>query len=556
MRSFRRSFKVFSYEKRSQEIASKVLLLLLTVSVVLTVPPTITKATSTQQTPQISTQVIKTKAIRTALWNQTYGETGFDTGRHVLQTSDGGYIITGYTESFGAQLRDICLIKTDANGNLLWNKTYGGSNWETSYCVDQTEDGGYIAVGNTYSFGAGEADIYLIKTDENGTLLWNKTYGGPDNEWGYWVEQTTDEGYIITGATTSYGPGDGDVWLIKTNSNGDHLWNKTYGSGIDWDQGDCVHKTADGGYIITGTTVTSPAPDNYDIWLIKTNSIGDHEWNKTFGGATYEYGKCVEQTTDDGYIITGQTKSYGNPEVYDVWLIKTDENGDEVWNRTYGGTDDDSGYSIKQTSDGGYIIVGNTESYGVADSYDVWLIKTDENGDEVWNRTYGGTENDWGYCVKQTTDLGYIITGRTNSSGAGGWDIWLIKTDEAGSGAPIIDHPADITYEEATTGYNITWHPSDANPSNYTVNRNEILVDSGSWDTGNITVIVDGLSVGTYTYNCTINDTAGNWASDTVLVIVTSPQEEEDSEFPWMFLALAGTGIAVLMIVLVKKYKS
>ena len=358
-------------------------------------------------------------------WNRTFGGSGWDVGFSVAQTSDGGYIVAGYTRSYGAGGNDVWLIKTNSEGNRQWSRTFGGSDWDGAYCVAQTSDGGYIVAGYTRSYDAGADDAWLIKTDSEGNEQWNRTFDGSGWDGAYSVEQTTDGGYILTGWRGSYiGRHQNDIWLIKTDSEGNEQWNRVFG-GLLLDVGRCVRQTSDGGYIVIGKTWSYGA-GCYDVWLIKTDSEGNKQWNRTFGGSEWDVGNCVAQTSDGGYIIVGRTTSYG-AGAGDAWLIKTDSEGDEQWNQTFGGSGYDVGYCVTQTSDGGYIIAGEARSY--ADSRgDAWLIKTDSEGDEQWNQTFGGLGYyDVSYSVAQTSDGGYIVTGWTRSYGAGRDSVWLIK---------------------------------------------------------------------------------------------------------------------------------
>ena len=359
---------------------------------------------------------------------KTYGGTSDDMARFVQQTSDGGYIVVGETNSFGEL--DIFLIKTDAKGNVQWAKTYEVMDFEYASSVQQTSDGGYIVAGLTTHF-RGNLDIFLIKTDANGNIIWAKTYGGTDYDYVYSVQQTSDGGYIVAGLTGSFGAGESDIFLIKTDARGNMQWAKTYGGATD-DGAFSVQQTSDGGYIVAGQT-NSFGVGGYDIFLIKTDAKGNVQWAKTYGGKGSEVASSVRQTADGGYIVAGTTTSFGAGEE-DIFLIKTDANGNIIWAKTYGGVSDDRAYSVQPTSDGGYIVAGYTASFGAGD-WNIFLIKTDAKGNIQWAKTYGETDTiDRGASsVQQTSDGGYILAGTTLSFGAGEGDIFLIKTNARGN---------------------------------------------------------------------------------------------------------------------------
>ncbi len=369
-----------------------------------------------------SSRILSAQTVPDTAWTQMYSGGLFDWAWQVQQTTDGGYIMVGDTESAGAGSFDIGVIKTDENGVTEWSKTYGGTSEDRGQSIQLTTDGGYIIAGTTASYGVGSYDIWLIKIDSEGNELWSKTFGGTSWDWGYYVEQTADGGYIITGCKDPGIYSIWDIYLIKTDSEGNTMWTKTFG-GDSYDVGHCVKQTTDGGYIITGYTYSSGAGSS-DMWLIKTDGNGNEEWDNTFGSTEPEHGYSVVQSGEE-YIVAGYTKSYGEGD-YDVWLVKTDNLGNEIWSQTYGGPDDDRSFAIQHTSDNNFVVAGFTESFG-AGNYDMWLLKIDNAGDTLWTKTIGDDNLNRARSVVQTTDGGYILTGDTYIYEQGEYNYYLVK---------------------------------------------------------------------------------------------------------------------------------
>jgi len=367
-------------------------------------------------------------------WYKNLVRSGHDEAYSVQQTIDNGYIIVGSTELWSNGGKDVWLAKTDSNGNLLWNKSFGGSGNDEGRSIQQTRDGGYIIAGSTESYGNGNKDVWLIKTDLAGKKEWSKTFGAAYYDGGHSVQETKDGGYIIVGRTSPNVNNERqDIWLIKTDSKGNEEWNKTTEGQFVDDSSVFVWQTKDDGYVVTGRTDSSHIT-NFDVLLMKWNSEGNEMWSRIIGGPGDEGGRSVHETADGGYIITGWTTSHGSDDK-DVLLIKTNSTGYEIWNKTYGhgSPNDESGESIQQTKDGGYIVAGWTTSYGSGgQDKDVWLIKTDSYGKEEWSNYFGESGVDEGRSVQQTKDGGYIIGGFTNSYEALDGDIFLIKTNSNG----------------------------------------------------------------------------------------------------------------------------
>lgn len=311
------------------------------------------------------------------LWTKTYGGEVYSYGYSVEQTSDSGFVITGSTNSFGNGGYDVYLIRTDKDGDTLWTKTYGGTLDDEGFSVRQTADEGFIITGWTLNFGALNHDVYLIKTNANGNLLWTKTFGGSGDDAGKTVQQTNDGGYMVAGYNSAH------FYLIKTNENGDTLWTKAYIGQPYSNYAYSAQQTSDDGYIIAGITHSG---SNLNSYLVKTDGSGNLQWSKLYSGASNDYATSVQQTSDDGYIIGGWSQSFPLG-TYHGTLIKTDVNGDTLWTKTFPGGGTSNGYSVQQTVDGGFIFLGNTSVFGAGD-YDLILVKTDSNGNSGCNEGF------------------------------------------------------------------------------------------------------------------------------------------------------------------------
>jgi hypothetical protein len=386
------------------------------------------------------------------LWSETYGGPDDDDIASIQQTPDGGYIMVGASASFGPGSCGVYILRTDAHGDTLWTRAYGGADYDFAATIEPTADGGFIIGGGTSSFGSGLQDIYLLRIDANGDTLWTRTYGGPDSEGGAAVCVTSDGGYLISSRTQSFGEGSFDVYLIRTDSNGDTLWTRTYGGAVE-DLATNAIQTPDEGFMVSGYT-RSYGAGGWDIYLLRTDPNGDTLWTRTYGYPGTDLCAGIRATSDGGYLLVGSTNSL-TAGGYDVYILKTDSNGDTLWTRRYGGTENDYGSWANQTSDDGYVVVGHTASFGAGDS-DVFLVRTDANGDTLWMRTYGGTAFDAAEDVLQTADQGYIVAAVTWSFGAGGEDGYLIKLSGE---SPVVRHIADVPNDQGRQ-VSVSWYRS------------------------------------------------------------------------------------------------
>ena len=379
-------------------------------------------------------------AAPSLLWNQTYGGTEWDSAQSVIQTSDGGYALAGSTRSLGAGWSDFWLIKVDSLGNTEWNKTYGGAGEDVAQAVIQTIDGGYALVGRT------AASAWFVKTDSSGKIQWNRTYNENYGETKSGclnsLIQTRDGSYALVGYTDFVPSFGGSFWLIKTDAAGNMQWNKTYGG----NGASSVIQTSDGGYALAGY-IGSSMPDYY---LVKTDSEGNMQWGKNYGSQDKDIGFSVVQADDGGYVEGGWMWSRSNGGGSNIALVKTDANGNLQWNRTYGAGE---GWSTAKTSDGGYVIAGSK------------LVKTDSAGNEQWEMSFedaGSTSYHQAYSVIQTLNGGFALAGVVANGTTS--DAWLAKIESGSSSQSSQPSPSASTSPSPTSTQNLTPSPTPSIP--------------------------------------------------------------------------------------------
>ena len=395
-------------------------------------------------------------------WQKTLGGTSSDDANSVQQTSDGGYIVAGYSYSTDVDVtgnhggRDYWIVKLNSNGVIEWQKSLGGSSDDHANFIQQTSEGGYIVVGYSSSNDGdvignhGGSDYWIVKLDSNGDIQWQKSLGGSLGDFASSIQQTSDGGYVVAGFSLSNdgdvtGNNIGDYWLVKLTNSGNIQWQKTLGASIG-SAIQSIRQTSDGGYIVTGTS-TYNAVGNHgasDYWIAKLDNNGSIQWQKYFGGSGYDLVHSVQQTSDGGYIMVGNSASVdgdvtGNHGFYDAWIVKLNSAGVIQWQKSIGGSAYDNAFSIQQTSDGGYILEGYSVSndgdvIGNHGAADAWVVKISSNGIVQWHKSLGGNNSDYGQSIQQTSDGGYILAGFSNSTNGdvangthGNNDYWIVK---------------------------------------------------------------------------------------------------------------------------------
>ena len=405
-------------------------------------------------------------------WQKSLGGTLIESADDIYSTPDGGYIVGGTTQSSNGDISgfhgtfDYWVVKLDASRNIQWQKCYGGSGDETLASIKLTPDGGYILAGTSNSVDGDVTghhgttifpDVWVVKINSAGAIEWEKSLGGSRFERNPTLITTSDGGYILTGETDS-NDGDvsglhslnSDVWVVKLTSSGTIQWQKCYG-GTDYEKGNDIKETIDGGYIFTGHTYSNDMDvsgnhgsyPSFDVWVVKITSNGNIQWQKCYGGTGQEYPTRILQTSDGGYIVTGNTRSNdgdvsGNHGDADIWVFKLNASGIIQWQKCFGGTAIDYGFSISQTTDGGYVLAGLTSSTDgdITSSnggVDVWVIKLNIAGGIEWQKCYGGSNAESASSIKSTPDGGYLLAGYSSSNNRdvsgnhGGADFWIAK---------------------------------------------------------------------------------------------------------------------------------
>ncbi len=411
---------------------------------------------------QLTTFAQQAPAIQ---WQKCLGGTAWDEAYSIQPTTDGGYIVAGTTTSNDGDVtgnhggQDVWVVKLSSTCTLQWQKTLGGTGNEYAISIQPTPDGGFIVAGYTQSTDGdvtgnhGYNDVWVVKLSSTGSLQWQNPLGGTGDDRSYSIQSTPDDGYIVAGYTYSTNGdvtgnhGYFDTWVVKLSSTGSVQWQKTLG-GTGGDSAQSIQSTPDGGYILAGSTGSTNGDvtgnhGNIDAWVVKLSSTGSLQWQKALGGTGYDFAYSIQPTIEGGCIVAGFTQSTdgdvsGNHGGYDAWAVKLSSTGSVLWQKVLGGSGDDFAYSIQPTSDGGYIVAGYTGSNdgdvtGNHGSDDAWVVKLSSTGSLQWQKTMGGTGNDYASSIQPTTDGGCIVSGGTSSTDGdvtgnhGNNDAWVVK---------------------------------------------------------------------------------------------------------------------------------
>lgn len=364
-----------------------------------------------------------------ATWSKVMGGTQADVMRSVIQASDDSYVFAGFTNSAGEGLYDMYVIRISAGGATMWSKHFGGPADDKAMAVGQTADGGFLVAGYAAESSTSTLDVNVLKLNSVGDIVWQKRYEMPEDQSVAAAQMTDDGGMIIVGATVNHISGHGNVMAMKVSASGDAVWTKTYTTTAN-EFANAVQATADGGFIIAGYTQYDTGSDR-DYLLIKIDSAGEQQWTRNDGGLQFDRANSVVQTSDGGYIVAGVSNSFSAAHDLDAWVVKYSSSGTTVWTKSFGGTGDDAADCIAPTSDGAYILSGYSNSFS-QNTHDVWVFKMSASGQMIWEKVYGKPDQDEAYAVKQAVDGGYIVAGYTEWNAEHSEDIWVLKLNATG----------------------------------------------------------------------------------------------------------------------------
>lgn len=474
----------------------------------------------------------------TIQWQKTIGGSGYDFGRNILPTSDGGYILATYSYSNDGDIlnnhggSDIIVMKLSSTGTIEWQKSYGGTGSDSANAIRKTSDGGYIIAGSSYSTDGdvtgnhGNNDCWIVKITSTGILEWQKSLGGSSTDEARVALQTSDGGYIMAGNTfstdgnvTGNHSSNSDYWVVKLNSTGNIIWKKCYGSNST-DYLSSIVQTSDGGYILNGDIqanngdVTGHHGD-FDYWVIKISSTGVLEWQKALGGTGWDSGTSIIQDTDGNYVASGYSSSIngditGTHGGGDAWVVKLDTTGNIIWQKALGGTNGDFLFYIQQSADGNYLLAGDTDSNngdatGNHGSLDFWALKLSSSGDVLWHKCMGGSSEETAVSLIEGSDGSYMVSGYSSSADGdltinhGQRDIWIVNLSndlgiEENANNSLFSFYPNPTKDELHLNIN----PSIINHSYKIYDQLSKVIQTGILKTDSPTIQIGDLTTGIY----------------------------------------------------------
>jgi hypothetical protein len=362
-------------------------------------------------------------------WEHTYGGSGRDEANRAAPTADGGTVVAGDRSEPGKAGRQAWVIRLDAHGKTVWERTWGGTGDQRVEDIQAAEDGTFVVAGETQAGALGVGHRWVAKLDPQGEVAWRHDYGGQRVGSAHSILVTADGGYVAAGMEQAAWPGRDRGWVAKIDALGAVVWERTYGDGSD-ERIQALRDTPDGGYVFVGSTRLKPTAAPL-AWVVKVNAIGEPLWQRTFGGPTRHRALDVVTLGDEGFVVAGWSERPGRRERRDGWVLRLDAKGDKLWEHTYGGGEDDAASEIRPANTGGFVVVGSTASAGAGRS-DAWIFRIDAEGRLLWERTLGGAADDAASAVVPMVDGAFVVAGSERSEGAGQSDAWVLRVNALG----------------------------------------------------------------------------------------------------------------------------